>query len=744
MADRLDVCLLWHMHQPCYHDSATGVSSLPWVRLHATKAYFDMAEACARAPENVRSTVNFVPVLLDQLAGYGDGRIKDHFLELSRKPADGLTHDDAVFVLRYFFMANWETMVKPHARYWALLLKRGMDRASWDLDAGAKRFTADELRDLQVWFNLAWFGWAAKEKYPVVAEMIAKGSKFTEADKEAVLQAQLDCINAIVPAWRKLAEAGRVELTATPFYHPILPLLVNTRHAQRAMPDVALPDDFIAPEDAEAQVRRAVAFHERTWGRKPDGMWPAEGSVSPEVVPLFRRAGVRWIATDEDVLFASLGRRDRERDLFRPWRYSHGAEEISIFFRDRVLSDLVGFTYSKMQPQDAANDFLGRVHGIKGHAHGNAVASVILDGENPWEYYPDGGKGFLARLYEGLGSASGIRANTFTRALEESRPEPLPHLHSGSWISSNYRIWIGHHEDNTGWNLLKRAREDLRAKIRGPHPPSPEQVDAAMDNLYRAEGSDWFWWFGDDFTSDNDAEFDRLFRTHISNAYRAAGLEPPAQLAQAISKAAILGVSTGARAPVNFIHPKIDGRADSYFEWKGAGYYSVGKSEGAMHKGTAWIVGIHYGFDLESLFLRLDPVTTVAAGALPGGHAGEKPDRGDLRIEVSLIVRPAKETDGEQEFRVVFPFRPGVANWVLMGPRGGDQRNMLRDGKDIAYVRVCELKVPLSDLGVRPGGSIDFHARVYLEEVEVDRYPRNGSIRVDAPGKDFESENWWV
>ena len=269
--------------------------------------------------------MNFVPVLLDQLAGYGNGTVRDTFLALSAKPAAALDAEETKFVLRWFFMANWETMVKPHPRYYALLLKRGMDRATWDLDQVAKRFTLDELRDLQVWFNLAWFGWAAKKKFPVVAEMIAKGAKFTEEDKTAVLKAQMDCINAVVPAWRALYDAGKVEITATPFYHPILPLLINSRHAQRAVPDMALPDDFIAPDDAMAQVERAAAFHEKTWGRRPTGMWPAEGSVSPEVIPLFRRAGVEWIATDEDILFASLGRRHRDADLYRPWRAQHAA-----------------------------------------------------------------------------------------------------------------------------------------------------------------------------------------------------------------------------------------------------------------------------------------------------------------------------------------------------------------------------------------------------------------------------------
>ena len=742
MPARLDVCFLWHMHQPCYHNAATGEAMLPWVRLHATKAYLDMAEALARAPEGVSCVVNFVPVLMDQLAKYGRGEIKDTFLTLSQKAAEKLEVEEKKFILRYFFMANWETMVRPHRRYHDLLVKRGMDEATWDLDRAAERFSADEIRDLQVWFNLAWFGWAAKAKFPVVAKMLAKGGGFSEDDKAAVLKAQQDCINAIVPAWRAVEAAGRAEISATPFYHPILPLVINTRHATRAIPDIALPDDFVAPDDAQAQVDRAVAFHEQTWGRKPAGMWPAEGSVSPEVVPLFRKAGLRWICSDEDVLFHSLQRRNREADLYRPWTAGFGGEEIAMFFRDRTLSDLVGFTYSKMRPEDAAKDFLGRVAEIQKSAHGEKpVAAVILDGENPWEWYPDGGENFLKSLYEGLAANRDVRATTFTRHLEErgERPAPLPALHSGSWINSNYRIWIGHPEDNAGWNLLNRTREDVRPQL-----PSLDAAarEAVMDNIYRAEGSDWFWWYGDDFHSDNDAEFDLLFRTHLSNAYRAARLEPPGVLMIPISNA---GKAMGTKAPHAFISPTIDGNTDSYFEWKGAGYYSVGKSEGAMHKGTAHLVGIHYGFDVENFYFRLDPVAPISpAKANANGKGGQT---SDLTVALSLsVIGPGSAASVSEpvEYRVVFPFRQGVKSYSLRGPKAGKRLAEIATSDRVAYDRVIEIAVPLASIGAIAGGNVDFAVRMFAGEVENDRYPRNGTVRVGVPSEDFERVNWWV
>jgi len=732
-----DLCFLWHMHQPCYHDAGTGEMTLPWVRLHATKAYLDMAEALARAPAGIKVTVNFVPVLLDQLERYANGSVKDAFLELSRKPADTLSFDETRFILRYFFMANWETMVRPHPRYYALLAKRGMN-AQPDIDGAARRFSPQEVRDLQVWFNLAWFGWAAKARYPLVRSMLEKGQDFSEQDKNAVLDAQLECMRAIVPAWKTLAAEGKVELTSTPFYHPILPLVLNTRYALRAIPDLPLPDDFLAPDDAQDQVNRAASFHERTFGARPNGMWPAEGSVCPEVIPLFRRAGVQWIASDEDVLFLSLGRRDRDRDLYRPWRASFGGEEITMFFRDRVLSDLVGFTYSKMRAHDAANDMINRVRGIAHAAGPRSVIPVILDGENPWEYYPDGGEGFLARLYEGLAAVNGLRTTSFSQHLADRREpiEALGGLHSGSWINANYRIWIGHHEDNAGWNLLKRAREDVRARLAGPGagggnaPLPPEAAAAALDNLQRAEGSDWFWWYGDDFHSDNDAEFDHLFRTHLTNAYRAAGLEPPAQLLIPISSAA---KSVATREPVMLISPRIDGLAETYFEWKGAGYYAIGKAEGTMHKGTAFLVGIHYGFDAQNFYLRLDPVSST--------RDEKSLSREDLSIGVSLLSSGA---NGAVERRIVFPFKRSVATWALLGPKGDQPLAAVAEGSTIAYQKIVELSVPLSLLGLPAGAKLDIAVRVFSEDVEIDRYPRTGSVGVTVPDEDFERLNWWV
>jgi alpha-amylase/alpha-mannosidase (GH57 family) len=342
-----------------------------------------------------------------------------------------------------------------------------------------------------------------------------------------VLGIQRNVLNDIIPVYRRLADAGQIELTTTPYYHPILPLLLDTEFARRARPETSLPPRFQAADDAEAQVRLAVEQHHKLFGTPPRGLWPSEGSVCPEILPLLRRAGVRWIATDEEVLTRSQRNPsnswDRLRDLYRP--YTVDGCEIKAIFRDRQV-------YSKTAPETAPDDVLRRLGEIVQHApDSHVLIPIILDGENPWEHFFDGGERFLNELYGALSkrelpgaiSAHQVQAETISRAMD-SHPHTgsITNLHSGSWINGDFKIWIGHPEDNRGWELLREVRHRLLQAG-----ASPAQAPSAWDELYAAEGSDWFWWYGDDFQTDFKVEFDQLFRTHLRNALLRAGLAVP-------------------------------------------------------------------------------------------------------------------------------------------------------------------------------------------------------------------------
>jgi alpha-amylase/alpha-mannosidase (GH57 family) len=328
------------MHQPLYREPVTGEYLLPWVRLHATRAYYDMAWMLERHP-SIRCTVNFTPVLLEQLEDYVEGRAHDRWLELTARPAEDLTLDQRAAILRSFFMVGWEQNVQPLPRYWEILQKRGRDIRHADVPRLARDFSDQEITDLQLLFNLAWCGFGALADDDGLRALREKGRDFDRADVDYLLGAQRRILAQVIPRWRRLSERGQVELSSTPYFHPILPLLCDTDSALRALPGLTLPSRFVHPEDARWHVREAIALHTRCFGAPPAGMWPAEGSVSPEAVELLAEEGIRWAASDEGVLLHSLdGSSTRLASLFRPWRVAAGkGGELRMLFRDRSLSE---------------------------------------------------------------------------------------------------------------------------------------------------------------------------------------------------------------------------------------------------------------------------------------------------------------------------------------------------------------------------------------------------------------------
>ena len=701
------VVFLWHLHQPEYRDPVSGQPVLPWVRLHSTRAYNDMAAALERQ-ERARVVVNWAPSLLLQLEAFASGAAVDRDEEISRKPADALTADERAHVLRQSFSADWDTWVKPVPRYAELLAKRGQDLGRIDLLRAQEAFSVQDLVDLQVHFMLAWMGFAARREQPVVAELVHKERGFTETEKAQLLEASREIGRGIVPRWRALLQRGSVELTCSPMFHPILPLLVDSDSARRAMPDAALPPRFQYPQDAREQVRRGLTRAERDFGTRPVGIWPSEGSVSPEVVQILGTEGVRWCATDQ----ANLERSELETPgggaplHHAPWMCG----QVAVFFRDRDLSDRIGFRYARSDPREAVGDLLGRIAA----AGKDATVTVALDGENPWERYPRSGELFLDALYGGLGDKV---VPVLPREEIATRPPKgrIARLHSGSWIDSNFRIWIGHPEDNSAWTLLGQARAALeRAR---PDLP-PERFEKAYQAVLVAEGSDWFWWYGDDFTTDNAPEFDALFRRNLEQVFRHIGLTPPERLARPIiaphkdkSQARAISVT-----PRRLIRPLIDGYSRSYFEWNGAGFYRPGSSAGgSMFQGGGTISQLWYGFSLTDLYLRLDP----AQGADTSG---------ELRI---VLVRDKTERALRMEVR------PGGAECPVLDERA----QKCGSGYSGALV---EVSIALGALGLAPSDRAGLLLRLVRDGVEVDRLPRYGELELVVPGPGFELSHWHV
>ena len=547
------VALLWHFHQPPYADPRRpgGEPALPWVRLHAARDYYQMGHLVAGC-DGLRVTFNFTPVLLAQFDAYLRRRRRDRLMELSLRDPARLTAAEADALISRAFGVDFESVVKGHPRYFKLYRKY----------VRRESFGVGELLDAVALFNLAWVGEIFREG-PVGLEegavvdlrpLFEKGCGYTRDDVEAVIAAQLGIMAAVVPLYRRLRREGRAEISTTPFYHPILPLVHDSDLATVDRPGATLPPRFSRPADAREQVARAVAFFEAEFGLKPAGMWPAEGAVAEEVLPYFDRAGVAWIASDEGVLALS-GERDyepaRPELLSRPYRVGEG--ELAIFFRHRGLSDAIGFEYQRWPDASAAAaDFCENLRSFLAAARArsvhDALASVILDGENAWGTYPRQGVPFLRELYGRLARGDVARAVTFAEYLAGAAkrgvaPHPpltlerLRPLACASWIDeagslpgNDLGTWVGEPEENRAWELLGEARAALE------NSPAPKKAkDEAREFLLAAEASDWFWWYGDDQGGGADEEFDRLFRDNVAAAYRALGDEPPAALAEGIA-----------------------------------------------------------------------------------------------------------------------------------------------------------------------------------------------------------------
>ena len=722
------------MHQPYYTDPVTRTVGMPWVRLHASKAYFDMAFLLERFPD-IHSTFNFTPSLLLQLNEAVSGSVADLFLEYATRSAAELSPSERAFLLRHFFAANWANMVRPFPRYHELLVKRGLDGQHQDWDRVGKEFTTQDWRDLQVWHNLAWFGYGAVARYPRLAALRQKDRSFSEEDKHEILAIQHQVVGNIIPMYRALAAKGQIELTTTPFYHPILPLVIDTDIGRRARPDSALPSRLQATADAAAQLQRAVAYHTAQFGHAPRGLWPSEGSVCPEMIPLVRQAGFHWMATDEGILARSLGHWDRQADLFRPYLAGPSmqdsaqdiAQNIKMVFRDREMSDAFGFVYSKWTAESAIEDVLRRVAGNVERATSDQILiPIILDGENPWEHYFDGGEQFLSGLYKALSTRAldtadrRVSPQTISRALEQAPPTlRLPHLHSGSWINSDFKIWIGHAEDNRGWDMVR----ETRARLVEMEPTlTPDQSAGAWEALYAAEGSDWFWWYGDDFHTEYKLEFDRLFRTHLRNVFLRAGKVAPEFLNHSVIDAGPLSGGQSVRLPVCLISPKIDGMVTDFFEWRGAGLIDPSPPHGAMWKASDRFSHIAFGYSLDTLFLRLDmqPSSTQEA----------------TTAEWHVWTAHA-------HYKVTFPLAADLDHFILWSSTTEVFQQVGRY-TTIASRKIVELAVPFKDFALQARQEFSVSLVLSQEALEVERYPRHHAVSLTVPDRNFEARMWRV
>ncbi|WP_031433734.1 glycoside hydrolase family 57 protein [Methylomarinum vadi] len=535
---KLRLVLCWHMHQPEYRDRQTGKFMLPWTYLHVIKDYVDMAAHLEMVP-SAKAVVNFAPILLEQIEDYHH-QVKHFLLEHSdiKDPLLAALVDDSVpadIVARQKLIdkckrANRERQINRYPLY-----ARLVDMADWleQRPDGVGYINEQFFFDLLVWYHLAWLGETVKLQDSRARRLIEKGTQFTHADRIELIEIIHEQLQGVVGRYKALADEGRIELSVTPYAHPIMPLMLDIKTAREAMPDAKLPELEVYPggeNRVKWHLQKGIETFQRFFAFKPSGCWPSEGSVSTRTLEILTEFGFKWVASGGSVLHNSLhGQGMDSEPVHRPFKID--SSDIACFFRDDGLSDLIGFEYSKWHADDAVADLINHLENISAQATENTVVSIIMDGENAWEYFPENGYYFLSALYRRLSEHPSIELTTFSDCLAsgEVAVKNLPRLVSGSWVYGTFSTWIGSADKNRGWEMLGDVKRAFDKAVSSGRLNEQAIADAEYQ-LAVCEGSDWFWWFGDYNPGEAVSDFEKQYRMNLTNLYRLLGEEPPAYL----------------------------------------------------------------------------------------------------------------------------------------------------------------------------------------------------------------------
>ncbi len=730
----LNVLFLWHMHQPLYHVTEEEPLRMPWVRLHGLKDYLGMAQIVSES-EDYRMTFNFTPVLWDQIRSYSNG-IYDRELNISVKSAASLSIDERRFLLAKMFTGNPDSLIKPYPRYVELFQRFGAGGEN-----AAHRMNESDIIDLVVWRILAWIHPDIQNSNPVFYQMVNKERNYSEDDKALLIKESLKVLGTIPEVYKRLYSSKRIDLTTTPYYHPILPLIIDSKTAlNSAGMKGSFPKPFAFYDDADWHLAAAINEHESLFERVPEGIWPAEGSVSQQAAELFSKHKIKWIASDEAIIQKSMEIAVMRDDdgvvtnpdlLYKPAQLQTEEGSVFVFFRDHLLSDLIGFDYQSFEPERAADDFLDRLCKIRDSVQdleGEHCVSVILDGENAWEHYPDGGFPFLKHLFRKISNCNGLILNTFSDYLRNNdnlNPHQIDHLKAGSWIDGDFGIWIGQKEENIAWSYLSDAFSVISPDN---NDISSSDLKEAKKYLRAAQGSDSFWWFGDIHYTAEKSEFDAIFRELLIQAYKTAGVPIPRYLYQPISP----DTSKVGRPvyPTNLISPKIDGEIRSYYDWFGSGVSEFGGSLSSMHHGQSvskYFKCVRFGFDLQFLYLRLDPEADVFSDEMTPS---------ELTV---LLVFNDTTYPSDLEFHFVLNGSSYDCNSIVFG-----QKCFEVDQIKVAFKQILEISVPFKFIRMKSDQKVSFHVEIFIEGRYAGRSPERFEIEFFRPTEDYDNILWRV
>lgn len=746
MQKQLSIAFVWHMHQPNYQAQPNGIRLMPWARLHAIKDYLDMVLFLEKFPK-LKLNFNLVPVLLDAFEDYGNKGAHDIHSRLTITPVEELTPDDKHYILNYFFDANYTNLISQHNHYNELYQKRH-SKEEIDIDD----FTLQEYSDIMMWFNIVWFDPIWQSKYPEITEFINKKKNFTLDDRLKLINIQRDIIKQTIPTIKKFQDKGQLEVTTSPYYHPVLPLLIDMNVAKKYALKYPLPNckiDMI--EDAKIQVKMALDRIEELFGKRPKGMWPSEQCISPKTLECFAELGIDWTISDEGILAKSIGKEfvrdfkgylEDPYDLCNVYNVKTDKNDIKIIFRDSVIPNLIGFEYPHHDSIAAANDLYNRIKTIQNKLINSPddshLLTIAMDGENSWENYSQDGYLFLRTLYGLISSDESLATVLISDYIQTQKSTKLLNkVEAGSWINRDFQLWTAEPTKNLAWCYLSKTHDDLKKFEK--EGADKKLLEIAKKELYIAEGSDWFWWYGEPNDSGQDHIFDYLFREHLKNIYMLLSKKVPKYLETPL----ISFLGKPSKTPKKEISPKIDGKDTSHNEWLNAGCIDI--PSGPMNYENKLFNKIWFGSDKNNLYLRFDinPYALDEKGNLKSIYKiyiylKSLNDYSTCTSPIRTVnkpdyIFPILKEGYTHEVKATFYKEKRFSIQFSCAIRDNLWVSQIAHNIKYAYDDIIEASIPFEDLRIKPGEKVDFFIiNSTLEQVE-EIYPQDLLLSIQRP-----------
>ncbi len=713
---KLSLAIYWHMHQPVYEIEGTYL--MPWARLHAVKDYLDMILILERFPK-LKLNFDVVPALMDTVVDYTSGKHDIHS-ELSVSDVNNMSGEEKAFILNNFFSSKFETMIYRSENYKNLYQKR----FSKDI-CNPDEFSSQEISDLMALFNLVWIDSVHYNRYPRLQELWDKQYNYSLEDRVEIINIHRKIMEEIIPTYKKYVAEGRVEMTTSAYYHSILPILIDLKASTKStLTTEGLPSNWGMIEDAKAQIKKALDRVEEIMGIRPKGFWPPELCLGPKTLSILAKEGIEWTISDEGILADSInfdfirdfkGNLNDPYHLLKVYEYQTKTAPIDVIFRDRSIANLINFEYAGIDSKMAANDLYGKIKVMQNKLlvspDDTHLLTIALDGENCWENYQNDGNEFLNNIYSLIENDENLETVLITDYIRNDKhKKTLNKIHSGSWIDKTFQYWIGESTKNKAWNYLKETHDvyENYAKENKDYP----NLQVAYRELMIAEGSDWFWWYGEPNNSGQDYVFDYMYRERLKNVYIALGITPPEYLNESL----ITKVEMPFKHPARMITPRMDGLFESYDDWYHSGNISM--LDGPVFRENKNVEKIHFGCDQNNVYFRLH----VNKNASETSYIDRINQfyiyiRNATNIGNRAYIRLISKTDNpypilrekfEHELTLTLVkdtlYPPRLTSclhpnmWTLANP----------DGINIVHNEVIDIAIPFDLLGVKQGETVEF------------------------------------